>query len=161
DGRTLHFAVTPGARGSFFDGRLGVEKRREPVSFGAAFGSALSQPFEMLAVRLHPRPPLHADLVGPIGITRTAAPLCRPALAGNGLRRAALAGLGGIDVCALVALFLFPYRRRETAEPRSLPPSPPRPWVRLAARIVDLSVFLLVLGAISVAVNPGLIDSAG
>jgi len=160
-GRMLRIPVTPGPIGSVWQGRLGVEKMPEPVALGAAFRSALAQPLEALAARLRPRSRVRADLVGPIGITQGAAELNRPPLAERMLKMAALTGVGALDVYVLLALFLFPSRRRDIAATLSLPPSPPRPWVRLVARIVDVAVFVFVLGLISVAVNPDLVEAAG
>lgn len=160
DGRSLRYSITPGPNGSAFAGRLGVAKREEPVTLVAAFRRALPMPFELLMARLRPRPAV-AALTGPVGITRDAGGLSPAGLADGMLRTAALTGAGALDVYLLVALFLFPYRRRESAAALSLPISPPRPWVRLVARIVDLAALGLALGLVAAAVNPRWIEAAG
>jgi len=160
DGRPLRIPVTVGAIGSAWEGRLGVERRREPVALGEAFRIALPRPLEMLAMRLQPRPRI-AELTGPVGITLSVAAAGQPPLSERFSRMAALAGVGALDGYMLLAFFLFPYRRRQTAAPSVPSPAPPHPWLRLLARVVDLAVFVLVLAVPAVAINPGLPDAAG
>ena len=160
DGRELRLVVTPGPPGSRMAGKLGVIQRPEPVTVAGAIGSGLRRPIDMIAARVEAAgPKARADLAGPIGITRAVgrAPR-RPTMLAN---LAALVLCVSLESLTLLALFLFPFRRAggTAAAPDSVGPG--RPWLRLAARAIDVALFFLALSLVAVAINPALPDIIG
>jgi len=131
-GHRLHFSVTPSA------GKIGVQQRPEQPTLAAAVRAALPMPFQVLPARLDEARKPAADLGAPIAITY---PPVRATLGVSLLRAAAGIAVASVDGLLLIALFLFPFRRR--SEPTQADESVgfPHPWLRAAARAVDVAVF--------------------
>jgi len=168
DGRELRLVVPPRPPESSWAGKLGVQQREERVTWAAAFERALPRPLMGIAARIEAaRQPTH-DLVGPIAITA----VTRAEPDGSRVPRlanlAALVGSQALEGLVVVALFLFAFRARRAPSPAGAAPevfgvalSPPRPWVRLGARIVDHAFVLLIFGVILGVLDLHLIDAVG
>jgi hypothetical protein len=158
DGQAVHLSVTPGPAGSRSAGKIGVVHPPEPVTAGEAIRAALPLPFTMMAARLEEarRP---KELVGPIGITRGA--VVTPALGGTVFPSVVSAAVGAVDGLLLVALFLFPFRRRDDPAGSPAPSGIGHPWRRCAARIVDVGVFGVSIILALALIDPALVDAVG
>ncbi len=152
-GRRLHVSVTPSA------GKIGVQQRPEQPTLAAAIRAALPMPFQVLPARLDEARKPVADLAGPLAIT---GPPVRASLGASLLRAAAGVAVASVDGLLLIALFLFPFRRR--SEPAEAVESVgfAHPWRRAAARAVDVAVFATVFIVILMVINQAaLVEALG
>jgi uncharacterized RDD family membrane protein YckC len=167
DGRELHLVAPPAPAGSEWAGRLGVQKRPEQLTWGAAFARARWRPFESIAVRVEAAWQTTRALSGPIAITSESRGVSKATTTALYANMGAVVGATAFEAIILVGLFLFPFRPRratfasdEAPAPSSAALSAPRPWTRFGARLVDQALTLLVLGAILVAIDPHLVDAS-
>jgi uncharacterized RDD family membrane protein YckC len=166
-GERLRLRVTPGPAGSSFAGKLGVRQVATTPAWSDALHRALSMPLQALATQVEEAmQPRLTELSGPIGITRELPASAGPSVAlmlAAGVARAGTTALAGF---VMVALFLFPSRRRPGEAPSAaaeatLPAAPARrPWVRFAARVVDEALLVVVVCLIFAAINPALVEVA-
>jgi len=163
-GERLRLRVTPGPGGSPFAGKLGVRELSTPPTWSDALHRGLAMPLQAVATEIRQAmQPRMTELGGPIGITRATPASAGPSatlLLAAGVVRTGTTALAGF---VMVALFLFPFRQRRQAPPAatgSQEAPARRPWVRLAARMVDEALLVVIVGVSAATIDPGLVEVA-